>query len=372
MSELAESISENTRIVDTFFLDHNLSAPSFDTGSPLKVVINDEKVAGARFAAIAAMHELKCLMLGPTESLMSVESEDMLSLQAIYRYQIDQNLGIGEQISFETLSARCALNVIDLQRILRYAMTNFVFYEPQPGLVAHTSLSKALAQDVRLRSYIEQRPWTPCSDMVIQAVNHSRYVPLAFEGVRSKFELEMLRLVGVLKGFALSQNTDKGLYEELHQHPVRQRRWTNAMSAIASQKDFEFILDSFDWLRYTGGTVVDVGGGSGTISEGLALRLPGLNFIVQDHEEVIRHANVNPKLKGRIEFMPYSFFDEQPAKYAEVYYFRNIFHNWPDEQCVIILQKLIPALKPGAHIIIDDFGLQAPLILPAYQERTQR
>lgn len=78
----------------------------------------------------------------------------MLSLQAIYRYQIDQNLGIGEQISFETLSARCALNVIDLQRILRYAMTNFVFYEPQPGLVAHTSLSKALAQDVRLRSYI--------------------------------------------------------------------------------------------------------------------------------------------------------------------------------------------------------------------------
>lgn len=73
MSELAESISENTRIVDTFFLDHNISAPSFDTGSPLKMVINDEKVAGARFAAIAAMHELKCLMLGPTESLMSVE-----------------------------------------------------------------------------------------------------------------------------------------------------------------------------------------------------------------------------------------------------------------------------------------------------------
>lgn len=125
------------------------------------------------------------------------------------------------------------------------------------------------------------------------------------------------------QGFALWHNTNKGLYEELHQHPARQQRWTAAMSAIASQKDFEFILDSFDWLRYTNGTVVDVGGGSGTISEGLALRLPGLKFIVQDFEEVIKQARVNPKLEGRLSFVPYNFFDEQPTKLAEIYYFRT-------------------------------------------------
>ncbi|KAL8782579.1 MAG: hypothetical protein Q9213_005257 [Squamulea squamosa] len=340
MSELADIIGKNTRIVTNYYLDHQISAPSIDTSSPLTTNIHDENVDTARFTAIAAMHELKCLMLGPTEALMSVGSDDMLSLQTIYRYEIDQKIDVDEELSFETLSTRCGLNVIDLRRILRYAMTNFCFREPRPGFVAHTSLSKALAQDVRLRNYIG----------------------LACEE----------RFPASARGFALSQNTDKGLYEELRQHPERRRRWTTAMSAIASQKDFDFITDCFDWLRYSTGTVVDVGGGSGTVSEGLAHRLPNLKFIFQDVQEVIEQASVDPGLADRISFMPYNFFDEQPVRDAEIYYFRNIFHNWPDDQCVAILRSLIPALRPGAHILIDEYGLQEPLTLPAYQERVQR
>lgn len=144
------------------------------------------------------------------------------------------------------------------------------------------------------------------------------------------------------------------------------------MNALASNKNFDFIIDSFGWLRYSTGTVVDVGGGSGTICEGLAFRLPKLKFIVQDVPEVIEQASINPKLTDRISFMPYNFFDEQPARDAEIYYFRNIFHNWPDAQCTEILRSLIPALKPGAHILIDDYGLQEPLTVPAYAERSQR
>ncbi|KAL8658927.1 MAG: hypothetical protein Q9202_007360 [Teloschistes flavicans] len=340
MSDLADIINKNTRIVTGYYSDHHIPAPSLDTSSPLTITIHDEKVATARFTAIAAMHELKCLMLGPKEALMCVESEDMLALQTVYRYEIDQKIDVNEEIPFETLSSRCGLNVIDLRRILRYAMTNFLFREPRPGFVAHTSLSKALAQDIRLRNYIGMA----CEE----------------------------RFPASARGFALSQNTDKGLYEELRQHPERQRRWTIAMSSIASVKNFEFIIDSFDWLRHSTGTVVDVGGGSGTICEGLALRLPSLNFIVQDVPEVIEQASIKLEVTDRISFMAYDFFDEQPVRDAEIYYFGNIFHNWPDAQCITILRRLIPALKPGAHILIDDFGLQEPLTVPAYQERLQR
>ncbi|KAI4234726.1 MAG: hypothetical protein LQ349_003616 [Xanthoria aureola] len=315
MSDLADIIDKNTKIVTAYYSDHQIPAPSIDTSSPFTAIIHDEKVAAARFAALAAMHELKCLMLGPTEALMSVESEEILSLQAVYRYEIDQKLDVTEELSFETLSSRCGLNVIDLRRILRYAMTYFLFREPRPGFVAHTSLSKALAQDVRLRNYIG----VACEE----------------------------RFPASAQGFALSQNTGRGLYEELRQHPERQRRWTMAMNALASNKNFDFIIDSFGWLRYSTGTVVDVGGGSGTICEGLAFRLPKLKFIVQDVPEVIEQASINPKLTDRISFMPYNFFDEQPARDAEIYYFRNIFHNWPDAQCTEILRSLIPALKPA-------------------------
>ena len=82
------------------------------------------------------------------------QTEDILCLQAIYRYKIDQSFPVGEEASFETISARCGLNIIDLRRILRYAMTNYIFCEPRPGIVAHTALSAVLVHDSRTRDYI--------------------------------------------------------------------------------------------------------------------------------------------------------------------------------------------------------------------------
>ena len=59
-----------------------------------------------------------------------------------------------EEVPFETISTSCGLNVVDLRRILRYAMTNYIFREPKTGIVAHTALSRVLAQDTRLRNYV--------------------------------------------------------------------------------------------------------------------------------------------------------------------------------------------------------------------------
>lgn len=47
------------------------------------------------------------------------------------------------------------------------------------------------------------------------------------------------------------------------------------------------------------------------------------------------------------------FFTQQPVT-ADVYYFRSIFHNWADKYCIRILQNLVPALKPGARIVIHE------------------
>lgn len=47
------------------------------------------------------------------------------------------------------------------------------------------------------------------------------------------------------------------------------------------------------------------------------------------------------------------FFTEQPVT-ADLYYFRTVFHNWADKYCVKILRALIPALRPGARILIHE------------------
>lgn len=43
-----------------------------------------------------------------------------------------------------------------------------------------------------------------------------------------------------------------------------------------------------------------------------------------------------------------------------VYYFRWIFHNYSTPYAVKILKSLIPALKPGARIVINDYCIREP------------
>lgn len=72
---------------------------------------------------------------------------DGLSLHCIYSYKIAHTFPIDTEATFEHISEKCGLNLIDTRRILRHAMTNHIFQETSPGIVAHTAASKLLATD---------------------------------------------------------------------------------------------------------------------------------------------------------------------------------------------------------------------------------
>lgn len=74
-------------------------------------------------------------------------------MQVIHRYRIAQSFSPGEIITFDELSSRYALNVIDLKRILRLVMTRHVFSEPKAGFVAHTAATRLLYEDDRIRAF---------------------------------------------------------------------------------------------------------------------------------------------------------------------------------------------------------------------------
>ena len=56
--------------------------------------------------------------------------------------------------------------------------------------------------------------------------------------------------------------------------------------------------------------------------------------------------------------MPHDFFEPEPSKLSSrgnlVFYLRLILHDWPDKYCIKILQNLVPALKNGSIILIND------------------
>jgi hypothetical protein len=67
-----------------------------------------------------------------------------------------------------------------------------------------------------------------------------------------------------------------------------------------------------------------------------------------------------PELLSRIEFQAHDFYTPQPVKGADVYFFRWICHNQSDKYGVKMMKQLIPALKPGAKIVINDNCLPKP------------
>lgn len=71
--ELANRIAINTVKVNDYLLSHDLPTPSFDIGSPLETLIpkHELDVESARVAVIDDTLELRRLVLGPREYLMS-------------------------------------------------------------------------------------------------------------------------------------------------------------------------------------------------------------------------------------------------------------------------------------------------------------
>ncbi|OQD70227.1 hypothetical protein PENDEC_c025G00270 [Penicillium decumbens] len=101
--------------------------------------------------------------------------------------------------------------------------------------------------------------------------------------------------------------------------------------------------------------LVDIGGNQGHDLSRFRQKyadLPG-KLVLQDLPEVVTGVSGED-----IDVMGYSFTDPQPVNGARAYYFRAIFHDWPDHICQQILRNTVSAMAPAySRILIVDFVL---------------
>ncbi|KAL6721260.1 hypothetical protein ACLMJK_000362 [Lecanora helva] len=364
IESLCEAISRNTHKVTNYWRTKRLPFPSFDTNGPVDsgISLEETEIQQARVNVIQDTRTLHALMLGPRDFLQSTMPDEPLSLQAITRFDIAKAFPIDEEATFAQIAKTCGLDESVLKRLLRHAMTKRVFREPHKGVVAHTAASKLLATDQQIHDWVRvstDELWQGTA----QTVNAIARFPMSQEPNQT--------------GFSLANGTDKSVFEYFDQYPERAQRFGNAMISYTSGTGFELshLVHGFDWRSLGKGHVVDIGGSNGFVSLHLASLFPDLRFTVQELKQVVANVEVDKisqELQKRVKFMPHNFLTEQPVKDADVYFFRWVFHDWSDLYCHRILRNLVPALKPGALILINDNVLPEPGTLGAWQEQQIR
>ncbi|MFF3555000.1 methyltransferase [Streptomyces tsukubensis] len=103
-------------------------------------------------------------------------------------------------------------------------------------------------------------------------------------------------------------------------------------------------------------TVMDIGGGTGTVLAAILAARPQLRGVLFDRRSVIDLAAVDSPLdpvRDRCTLVAGDFFDGLPGG-ADVQVLGSVLHDWDDEKAAGILRAGVRALAPGGRILVCE------------------
>lgn len=254
-----------------------------------------------------------------------------------------------------------------LQRILTYLCANGVFSitmpedpvsEPRYGL---TPTSKWLLQQ--------------------ESSNQESLAPFCLLMTNEAFQAPWYHLSNSVLdgGRAFEHAHGMHLWSFANQHPDFNKLFNDAMASISD------ILMSCLLKHYDGfgniETIVDVGGGVGTVASRIVARYPSIKAINFDLPHVVATAASCPG----VTHIAGDMFQTIPP--ADAAFMKLILHSWDDKECIEILQNCRKAIPDTGKVIIVDallkpgnafshlrmaFDLLMMTLAPGGKERTQQ
>ncbi|KAI0192154.1 O-methyltransferase-domain-containing protein [Astrocystis sublimbata] len=357
IAQLSLTISDTVAKLDEILQSQGLQTPSFSEDAPTSL---PEEALAMQSVLLDATSELHDLLLFPMALMINKTAQNnMVPFQFISHLGIAELVPLGGQTSFQKIAAKTGLDEVIIRRVLRHAITMRVFHEPEPGIVAHTNISRAIT-DSSLNDWLK----TASRDLWPAATK-------TFEAIMKWPNSQEINETA----FSLAHNTSMSVYDFFQANPDRALSFVGSLKALTSSREYDVrhVINNYDWHSLGHAQVVDVGGSRGNVAIQLAENFPGLNVLVQDKEEVIHGAeNDLPKeIKDRVSFAVHDITSPQTVE-ADVYYLRWILHNWPDKYCMAILRALIPVLKHNARIIVQEACLPEPGTVPLWKENRLR
>jgi len=152
---------------------------------------------------------------------------------------------------------------------------------------------------------------------------------------------------------ALDKVAGVGLFDYLAAHPDDQARFNDAMAGIHGTVD-PFVVSAYDFSPFK--TVVDVGGGTGTLLTTI-LRcnetLRGILYELPEAAAVARRALLGSELASRCVVLEGDFFEAVPRGH-DAYILSHVLHDWTDEQALPILRNCRHAMADHGRLLVVD------------------
>lgn len=202
-----------------------------------------------------------------------------------------------------------------LFRLLRALASDGLFAEDAPGIFRNTPASEVLARD----------GWDDFAHL--------------FGGVW----LRAAARLDVTGEPSFERTMGAEFWSWLAANPAERAAFDRAM-----EQGLRGRLDRLESLQWRGDeTVVDVGGGSGSLLVALLDRHPGMRGIVFDLPETVRDETT---LGDRCTFIAGSFFDAIPP--GDAFVLSTVLHNWDDASALQILRTVRAAATDTAQLIL--------------------
>ena len=145
-------------------------------------------------------------------------------------------------------------------------------------------------------------------------------------------------------------------WQYMAEHPDEAKIFDAAMSSFSSVVAAA-VVAAYDFS--SSATVVDIGGGDGTLLTAILKGNPQLRGVLADLPHVAEGAQRRFKTEGladRCEIAAGSFFESVPV--GDTYVLKFIIHDWDDQQSVAILRNCRSAMAANGRVLLVEAVIQ--------------
>jgi hypothetical protein len=252
------------------------------------------------------------------------------ALGAVLKGRVPDHLDAGPLPALE-LAKRSGLHALTLTRALR-ALTAFgAFQEVLPGVFANNPVS----------DFFRDRPGGLRNAALFWGGEHVLKSAAALGHSVKTGESSFEHVYG------------ESFWDRMRSLPDEHEMFNRALADLRSD-EHQQIAGAYDWTDAR--TVVDVGGGAGSLLAAILERHAGMRGVLVEQPEVLSGAERLLSERGvrdRCEYLGGSFFDPI-ATTGEVWTMCQVLHDWRDAECRAILQRCRDAMRDTDRLLVIE------------------